>query len=530
MHVLRAWIRSVDPARGRARVPLVDRGVVLHAGISALPSRLGYLAHQLAGPDGLDGLAGQDRLELPVLVLLVGLHEPVVDADRVVRVLVLDRVAVPAVEVHIEPGIAQGARLALLNRLAPDEALNVRVVDVEDDHLGGAARLAPGLDRPGRGVGAAHEAHRPGGRAAAAERLLRAADLGQVDPRSRSAFEDGPLLHVPVEDRGHRVVDGEDEARAALLGCVWHADVEPGRRVERRLLVHEEVAELLREDLGVLVVREVAVLPTPPRDRVDDPTDELADAGLSLRRSEGPAEVLLRDDVRGVLRPRLGELDVALLEGVPSRLVVRDDRVTTLPIDLIERMHAVLREEPLERQAVPDDPDVPLFRRQREPPFPTGGEDRVDNYRPVILSPPAVGVKLAPRISCGSARRPPLDVAVTVNGGAAALESTTLSSACPRHGQRMCPHPKIWWTHLPYVPHLGSVKRAIARGRDASVAARRRSVEDPGSDPRPPRPSRASRGADGYELVGTSSTCPGTSALVSRWFAARIASTAGRGS
>src|SRR5436853_547069 len=37
---------------------------------------------------------------------------------------------------------------------------DVRVVDVEDDHLGGPARLAAGLDGAGRRVGPAHERDR----------------------------------------------------------------------------------------------------------------------------------------------------------------------------------------------------------------------------------------------------------------------------------------------------------------------------------------------------------------------------------
>ena len=32
-------------------------------------------------------------------------------------------------------------------------------------------------------------------------------------PDARAALEDVPFLDVPVEDRVHRVVDGEDEAR-----------------------------------------------------------------------------------------------------------------------------------------------------------------------------------------------------------------------------------------------------------------------------------------------------------------------------
>ena len=49
---------------------------------------------------------------------------------------------VGAVEVHVEAGVAQHAGLVLLLGLAPDELLDVGVVDVEDDHLGGAAGLA----------------------------------------------------------------------------------------------------------------------------------------------------------------------------------------------------------------------------------------------------------------------------------------------------------------------------------------------------------------------------------------------------
>ena len=178
-----------------------------------------------------------------------GLHELVGDAHRVVRVLVLDRVAVLAVEVHVEAGVAQRARLALLDGLAPDEVFDVGVVDVEDDHLGGAARLAARLDRAGRRVGAAHEAHRPRRGAAALEVLLRRADLREVHARARTALEDDPLFPVPVEDRVHRVVDREDEARARLLRHALHADVEPHRRVERGALVHEHVLQLVTERL-----------------------------------------------------------------------------------------------------------------------------------------------------------------------------------------------------------------------------------------------------------------------------------------
>ena len=59
------------------------------------------------------------------------------------------------------------------------------------------------------------------------------------------------LLAVPVEDRVHRVVDGEDEARAGLLRHAGDADVEPHRAVERRPLGDEDVLQLGVERLGL---------------------------------------------------------------------------------------------------------------------------------------------------------------------------------------------------------------------------------------------------------------------------------------
>jgi hypothetical protein len=117
------------------------------------------------------------------------------------------------------------------------------------------------------------------------------------------------------------------------------------------ILRDQDVGELLGEDVGVLSGGEVAVLHSPAFDRVDDAGDQLADARLPLRRVERAPEVLLGHDVRGVLRPRLGELDVALLEGVPALLEVGDDRVAGVPLHRVEGMDAVLGEVPLEPQA-----------------------------------------------------------------------------------------------------------------------------------------------------------------------------------
>ena len=148
-----------------------------------------------------------------------GLHELVRHADRVVRVLVLDRRPVGRVQRHVVAGLLEDARLALLLGLAPDELLDVRVVDVEHDHLRRAPRLAARLDRAGGRVGAAHEAHRARRVAALRELLLRGAQPREVEAGAGAAAEDDPLAADPVEDRLHRVVDREDEAGASTAAA-----------------------------------------------------------------------------------------------------------------------------------------------------------------------------------------------------------------------------------------------------------------------------------------------------------------------
>jgi len=144
-HGLLALMRPVFGAV----LPAVDGGVVLHARVSAFPGGVGDLAHQVPRLQGAHGLAGVDRRELPVLVFLDGAHELVGDPHRVVGVLVLDRVRIDSVEVHVEAGVTQRARLALFACLAPDELSTSGVVDVEDDHLGGPPGLPAALDGPG---------------------------------------------------------------------------------------------------------------------------------------------------------------------------------------------------------------------------------------------------------------------------------------------------------------------------------------------------------------------------------------------
>ena len=90
-HVLRAGIRSIDARRVFRRVPLVDGGVVLHAGIAAVVRCFCDLAEQIFG------LLRRERLLLlhaagkEVLVVDSRVHEFVGHPHRVVCVLEEDR-------------------------------------------------------------------------------------------------------------------------------------------------------------------------------------------------------------------------------------------------------------------------------------------------------------------------------------------------------------------------------------------------------------------------------------------------------
>ena len=116
------------------------------------------------------------------------------------------------------------------------------------------------------------------------------------DPRLKIC----PSFAVPVENRIHRVVDREDEARTGLLGNTVDADVEPHRAVERGPLCRQHVLEFGVERLGLRVVGEVTIQAAPLGDRVDDPVDDGPERPLTLGAVELPAEVLLRNDVAGV--------------------------------------------------------------------------------------------------------------------------------------------------------------------------------------------------------------------------------------
>ena len=113
--------------------------------IGTLPRCLSYLVEKFASRDGVDDAAVGSGGQVPCPAIDRCLHELVAESYRVVCILVLQRDRVGAIEVHIEAGFLEDSGLLFLTRLAPDELLDVRMVDIENHHLRGTPGCSTAL-------------------------------------------------------------------------------------------------------------------------------------------------------------------------------------------------------------------------------------------------------------------------------------------------------------------------------------------------------------------------------------------------
>ncbi len=150
-------------------MPAIDGGVVLHAGIAATPGCFGDFVEQVFRFEGLHRTSVANGARREIGVAHHGVHEVVGHAHGVVGVLEEDRrICFGIWRRSVVSGFDQRVGLGFFFALALDEVDDVRMLDVEDDHLRGAARLASGLDYSGEGVEAFHEAERTAGGSASA--------------------------------------------------------------------------------------------------------------------------------------------------------------------------------------------------------------------------------------------------------------------------------------------------------------------------------------------------------------------------
>ena len=291
-HVLGARVAGVDASRVLRGVPAVDRGVVLHAGIAAAPGGVGDLVEQVFGFEVLHGASVLDGARGEVRVAQDGVHEVVGDADGVVGVLEEDgRVGIGVGRRAVVSGDDERAGLGFFFRLALDEVNDIGMVHVEDDHLGGATRLAAGLDDAGEGVKAFHEAERTAGGAAAAEAFGGRTQRRKIRAGAGSPLEEHAFGLRESEDGIERVFHRVDEAGRALRGAVAGdaeldalrgrvpvpvlgvgvgldavaSDVEPDRRVEGGVLAQQDVREFVVESGAVFRRLEISSATNPSR-------------------------------------------------------------------------------------------------------------------------------------------------------------------------------------------------------------------------------------------------------------------------
>ncbi|VCU08108.1 hypothetical protein RHODGE_RHODGE_01243 [Rhodoplanes serenus] len=267
----------------------------------------------------------------------------------------------------------EARHLLLLDHLPVDVGLDVGMIDVDDHHLGGAARGAARLDGAGGAVTDLEEAHQAGRLAAARQPLALAAQAGEVGAGAGAVLEQPRLAHPQIHDAAlvdEVVLDRLDEAGVRLrmlvgrLGAVHlaglevdvvvalaravdavgpvQAGVEPLRRVRRHHLRGQHVAQLVEEGVRIGLAIEIATLPAPVGPGAGEPVEHLAGRGLAaealllgqggerrlvgrrapqpgrnrllldllqVRRDARLAEVLLGEHVGGDLRPRRRHLD-----------------------------------------------------------------------------------------------------------------------------------------------------------------------------------------------------------------------------
>src|SRR5579864_448908 len=119
----------------------------------------------------------------------------------------------------------EGVSLGFFFLLALDEFDDVGMIDVEDDHLGGAASLASGLDDTREGVESFHEAERAAGGAATGKSFGGSAQRREIRAGAAAPLEEHAFGLRQRQDRVERIFDGIDEAGGAL-GLAVSGDTE----------------------------------------------------------------------------------------------------------------------------------------------------------------------------------------------------------------------------------------------------------------------------------------------------------------
>ncbi len=430
-HVFRTGVGRIDAAILGAGMPVVDCAVILQAGIGRSPGGLADLVPQSPRRQGLGRLAIGAAGQGPIRIRFHGAQEIVAHTHGIVGILARDSeisLAIPigVIGAEINLGVTllgeldhalhivfrdhrgtgganfaaqrgillrvgafaagfqhqiemlprqlrachQGGHLLLLDHLPVDEGFDIRMVDIADHHLGGAACGAAGFDRTGSAVADLEETHQAGGFAAAGQFFILAAHAREIRAGAGAVFEQprlaGPQIHDAAlvhEVVGHRLDEAGMRLRMLVgrtgfhqfAGAVIHImmalgravdaigpmqpGIEPLRRIRRADLGRQHVAHFVEIGAGIIFRIEITALPAPIGPGAGQTVKNLAGSAflaetlglgqfgqrrlvrllapqpgrhirllhrLQRGRHPGAAEIFLRQHIGGHLRPAGG--------------------------------------------------------------------------------------------------------------------------------------------------------------------------------------------------------------------------------
>src|SRR5579862_2176287 len=149
---------------------------------------------------------------MPVSIVLDSPHKLIRHSDRVIAVLKENRSVSLTGKGTVVPAFDKGPGLSLLGHLATNEVFDVRMVGIEDDHLGRTTGRPATLDDPCKSVESLHKGDGSAGSATSGERLSCRANRRQVRSCSTAVLEEHPFGLSKRKDRLHRVLNRVDEA------------------------------------------------------------------------------------------------------------------------------------------------------------------------------------------------------------------------------------------------------------------------------------------------------------------------------
>ena len=123
----------------------------------------------------------------------------------------------------------QGRDLLFFLNFPVDELLDIRMVDIDDNHLGGAAGCAAGLDGAGRAVADLEETHQAGRLAAAGKAFVFAPQGREIGAGAGPVLEQPGFANPKIHDAAfvdQVVGDALDEAGVRLWALVGGAGLD----------------------------------------------------------------------------------------------------------------------------------------------------------------------------------------------------------------------------------------------------------------------------------------------------------------